>query len=361
MVKHKRKSRKVKKSRNKILYLIVGLVSAIFIFTAGIMAMMVSEELEEGPPPKRVEEPHLLVEDVFFMKSDTRADDERIDLTTTVYITNDGLANAHKVKIIAYPLDENKNLASDRCEKEIGIIPMEKTSEADFNINVPAGTKHKVELLIFEDGRLILRGDSSVVIQGTHSSTEKYQTREVKGTKNDQDYDGLPDAWEQYYGLNPSDPTDAYKDNDGDGMTNLQEYYGNTTPKRPAYHDKKKDEEDTAMLGMGSTSFGGLIIFLGILILIIIIIGAVIISNPSKKGLNKNRETRNQSSWLTSDSASGTHQYQPYHPGPWLCPKCGGWVINDTCSRCGNQYSIKPTQSAQSKSSEGENNQTKIQ
>ena len=41
-----RKNRKVKKTRNKILYLIVGLVSAILIFTAGTMAMMVSEELE---------------------------------------------------------------------------------------------------------------------------------------------------------------------------------------------------------------------------------------------------------------------------------------------------------------------------
>lgn len=40
----------------------------------------------------------------------------------------------------------------------------------------------------------------------------------------DQDGDGLPDAWEIANGLNPNDPTDAWVDSDGDGLTNIQEY-----------------------------------------------------------------------------------------------------------------------------------------
>src|SRR5207253_3881445 len=46
----------------------------------------------------------------------------------------------------------------------------------------------------------------------------------------DSDGDGIPDAWEILYGLNPNDPNDARTDPDGDGMTNLQEYQAGTDP-----------------------------------------------------------------------------------------------------------------------------------
>lgn len=47
----------------------------------------------------------------------------------------------------------------------------------------------------------------------------------------DQDNDGLPTFYEnQYAFLNPTDPTDAPKDQDADGLTNLQEYTAKTLP-----------------------------------------------------------------------------------------------------------------------------------
>ena len=45
----------------------------------------------------------------------------------------------------------------------------------------------------------------------------------------DWDGDGIPDDWEQRYGLNPA-VDDSGLDPDGDGLTNLQEYYRNTNP-----------------------------------------------------------------------------------------------------------------------------------
>ena len=47
----------------------------------------------------------------------------------------------------------------------------------------------------------------------------------------DTDGDGLPDSWEQKYGLNVYDPTDAAQDADGDGLTHLQEYQLGTHPR----------------------------------------------------------------------------------------------------------------------------------
>lgn len=46
----------------------------------------------------------------------------------------------------------------------------------------------------------------------------------------DSDGDGIPDYWEVIYGLDINDPSDASVDNDGDGLTNLEEFQQNTAP-----------------------------------------------------------------------------------------------------------------------------------
>lgn len=47
------------------------------------------------------------------------------------------------------------------------------------------------------------------------------------------DGDGLPDWWENYYGLDPTDPTDAERDLDSDGLTALEEYALGTSESEP--------------------------------------------------------------------------------------------------------------------------------
>ena len=46
----------------------------------------------------------------------------------------------------------------------------------------------------------------------------------------DSDNDGMPDEWEEQYGLNPLSNADANIDSDGDGRTNLQEFQEGTDP-----------------------------------------------------------------------------------------------------------------------------------
>jgi YD repeat-containing protein len=46
----------------------------------------------------------------------------------------------------------------------------------------------------------------------------------------DEDGDGMPDAWENQYGFNPLDPSDAAQDANGNGISNLQEYLNGTNP-----------------------------------------------------------------------------------------------------------------------------------
>jgi len=333
---------KQKQSRNRILYFIAGLVAAIFIFTAGTMALMVKDEIiekEPDPPPEVEKEPHLYVEDVFFMQSyGYRASNDWLDLTTTVYVTNDGLADAENVKITAFPIDNDKNLALDKCDKVVGKIPAQETSEIEFSITVPSGSKHNVNLLIFERNRLILRGSGSVVIQGEYKNTQDYQTDEIRGTQNDTDYDGMADSWEIYYGLNPSDPTDAKQDKDNDGFSNLAEYWSGSEPCAPNDGDgddiSKKEEADSMER---SIAFGIFVLIVVIIIIIAIVYGIVKASRDQNKSKPHNGTTP---SWSNQNIQSNTYSPPNWQKTPTRCMKCGGWVINDTCTTCGGKYPI---------------------
>ncbi|HMB23183.1 MAG: pectate lyase family protein [Chloroflexota bacterium] len=46
----------------------------------------------------------------------------------------------------------------------------------------------------------------------------------------DSDHDGMPDSWEQKYGFNVNDASDASKDANRDGYTNIEEFLNGTNP-----------------------------------------------------------------------------------------------------------------------------------
>ena len=61
----------------------------------------------------------------------------------------------------------------------------------------------------------------------------------------DSDSDGMPDAWEKKYGLNPNDPSDAAKDMNGDGYTNIEKYINGIDPTKKVDWTKPENNKDT--------------------------------------------------------------------------------------------------------------------
>lgn len=86
-----------------------------------------------------------------------------------------------------------------------------------------------------------LRGSMSIARVKIHDTT--LSPGEIKASFDqaalafgvgDQDNDGIPTFYENRYAfLNPTDPSDASKDQDGDGLTNLEEFLAGTDPANP--------------------------------------------------------------------------------------------------------------------------------
>ena len=63
--------------------------------------------------------------------------------------------------------------------------------------------------------------------------------------RKDSDNDGMPDSWEKKYNLNPNDPSDAIKDCNGDGYTNIEKYINGIDPKVKTDWTKPENNFDT--------------------------------------------------------------------------------------------------------------------
>jgi len=75
---------------------------------------------------------------------------------------------------------------------------------------------------------------------------------EYKGTPyKDTDGDGMPDVWEIKHRLNPKDPSDANKDSNGDGYTNIEKYINGMDPSKKIDWRNPKNNVDVLAQGKG--------------------------------------------------------------------------------------------------------------
>ena len=88
----------------------------------------------------------------------------------------------------------------------------------------------------------------------------------ISSDTKDRDNDGMPDWWEQRYGLDPKTPSDAKEDLDGDGIKNIDEYKGNINPEKDIFIQNAgyRIKNNLGYLGIS------IVLFIAILLLFII-------------------------------------------------------------------------------------------
>ena len=79
------------------------------------------------------------------------------------------------------------------------------------------------------DGDSVLNSDD-VFPLNTDENTDTDNDGTGNNADTDDDNDRMSDAYEEYYGLNPLDASDADQDADGDGYSNLEEYLNESNP-----------------------------------------------------------------------------------------------------------------------------------
>jgi hypothetical protein len=147
----------------------------------------------------------------------------------TVYI-NGNLADTNKDGTLngtdaGYPTSTH---ASSANSPDTASLPT--TSAADTYTSVLAGAgcslhRDQVDALVVADVKSLGKsGDLWSSQTATGLGNSGYGTLAGGTAPVDTDKDGMPDAWETKYGLNPNDPADATGDFDKTGYTNIEKY-----------------------------------------------------------------------------------------------------------------------------------------
>ena len=125
----------------------------------------------------------------------------------------------------------------------------------------------------------------------------------------DSDDDGLDDGWEINNNLNPNNSSDAETDNDGDGLSNLQEYNFGTDPNNSdsdgdGYSDSEEIEAGTDPLNESSHPFNWtiILIMIGSILGITTIVIIIIVKNKKKlENIKKSEPTLEENEAAITD------------------------------------------------------------
>ncbi len=166
-----------------------------------------------------------------------------------------------------------------------------------------------------------------------HVDIDRLKDTDSDGTPDylddDDDEDGMPDEWEKKYSsiLNQEDPSDAARDDDKDGFTNLQEYLGDdgsvggddsTDPTRITSAPVVKESGDSST---STTDFSmGLALVAIIVVIIVVILVVLIVIKKKQRGQDPSEPgTSTLPAQISGPGASSTQmppQQPPYGFGP---------------------------------------------
>jgi len=142
---------KTKKAGLYISSIATIIIIVIGIYTTGL--------LHQGAAQPDLPTEHLFVDATYLLKTDET--NETVNVTCTPYLTNIWEEESGEITAIAYVIESNTNLAVYKNTINIGTITGDSTAEIEIPI-VLSNNSYKVDILIFENGKLVLKGQITI-------------------------------------------------------------------------------------------------------------------------------------------------------------------------------------------------------
>ncbi len=141
--------------------------------------------------PEKTVSTDLEVDEVYFSTKELGGTDT--DLEILVFITNEGDDDVSKVEIRAFAVETDSNIARDEARAELSGLKAKTSKEGKLYITIPNNDTYRIEILIFEEGKLSIRGSGTVDLTGVGSASD-YRTE--GGSGDDDAYDTLGESTE---------------------------------------------------------------------------------------------------------------------------------------------------------------------
>ena len=167
-----------------------------------------------------------------------------------------------RVQLIGESIDITV-LASDNVEIKSVIVTITTPSAEIYDRNMVFVSIDKYVYSSTYDTPGKYRFQIEVSDKSNNAVNSESKTFFITSNADDKDNDGIPDWWEEKYGMDPEDPSDAKSDPDKDGYSNLEEFKKGTNPKEDIFSENavNRIKENSVYLS------GSIVMFLFIFIL----------------------------------------------------------------------------------------------
>ena len=133
-----------------------AVMSITILVCAGVLLGSINEPIVAAAEKP---EEHLFIEETYLLR--TGETNKTVNVTCTPYMTNIWDEESGDIKVIAYVVKTSNKIAEYKSTVEIGKIVGDTTAEIEIPIVLTADN-FKVDLLIFEDEKLVLKGSFTV-------------------------------------------------------------------------------------------------------------------------------------------------------------------------------------------------------
>lgn len=120
---------------------------------------------------------HLFVDKTYLLKTDETND--TVNVTCNLYLTNIWEKESGEIKAVSYVIETENNFAVFKTSVEIGLIDADSTAEIEIPV-VLSNNSYKVDVLLFEDGKLVITGELTI------SARPIYSWEDIKRGKADE-------------------------------------------------------------------------------------------------------------------------------------------------------------------------------